>query len=99
MARSEIHGIPTGGKLTARQDTQFEYLAANLRIAQSRAPQGPIGEKQPIYVFKLTSDGKISTPEARGFFARFGYDLIRRDTELVCVSPFPPKVELESAAS
>lgn len=99
MARSEIHGLPTGGKLTARQDAQFEYLAANLRLAQSAAPQAPLGEKQPIYTFRLTSTGKITTGYARGFFNSFGYDLIRRDDERVAVSPFPPKAETEAAAS
>ena len=99
MARNEIHGIPTGGKLTARQDAQFEYLAANLRLAQNRAPQAPFGEKQPIYTFTLRTSGKITTGYARSFFAGFGYDLVRRDDEKVCVSPFPPKVEAEAAAS
>lgn len=99
MARPEIHGIPTGGKLTARQDAQFEYLAANLRLAQKCATQAPLGEKQPVYTFKLTASGKITTGYARSFFAGFGYDLIRRDNELVVVSPFPPKVEAEAAAS
>ena len=99
MARNEIHGVPTGGRLTPRQDAQFEYLAANLRLAQKSAPQAPLGEKQPIYTFTLTSNGRITTGYAHKFFAEFGYALIRRDDEKVCVSPFPPKVEAEAAAS